>query len=826
MLEQILNTFDVNTDAVATNRGFYYQYLSVLKKWIQNFVEDKNIVTYTEVDNDIKEVGQELIFTQIKCYSSNFSFNSEEIKNSIFNFWLLYLKYNTSNENIKFCFSTNTAIAPREKLLTKWSANPELNDNELYKLCNGKIKEILIKEINIRKNKKLQNKITEIQKTEIRSACESFKKYIQNTDIEEFVRNIIWEFNHISPEESIISIRKDIDSLLTNLKFNNKPSTLLFSVLLSEIYKKSQNTNKDDRCVTNETISIILEQTDDELKKIIDKKFTKLLRIEIEQIQNDIQLIQITLGQQGQEINILKNTFTDFNNKKFPKELTLIPDLNSTEFLDWNEFIISINNNLNEKKIVSVYAEGGMGKTSFAKKYLKAYDEYNHIIWVNVENSISYSFSFDEILLNNLKIVFSENDDNQHKFKLIVNEINKIEGNNLLIIDIQNADDEIESLKLLASLTNWQKLILTRSHLKKITSFKLPKISFNSAKKLYLSSCTKEEIDDCMFNDFFDFIDYNVLVIVLTANTIENSVDLSLSSFMDSLKEQKLDNAELNIDIDIYDENNSIRIFEFLIKKFSSNNLNKDEKAYLDYLALLPSTNIYIEDIILINGVSNFNENKITIGNIINSLEKKGLVEYSTDRKRINIHKIIREVTLYNARNEFNPFLNCIFYIIWLTARLNEAKNDLSNSYKFLRYAESILVSIKEEYRRSVNQPLLILENELLYLYQHYFNTDIENSRWLNLAERAEINLKTNDVNLAVIYNNLAVSEDYNDNSKSAIIYFKKALTILEKDELKNINLIINTLNNISSVHLKNKDSHSLGEILKKAEEIKIKYSI
>ena len=104
MLEQILNTFDVNTDAVATNRGFYYQYLSVLKKWIQNFVKDKNIVTYTEVDNDIKEVGQELIFTQIKCYSSNFSFNSEEIKNSIFNFWLLYLKYNTANENIKFCF--------------------------------------------------------------------------------------------------------------------------------------------------------------------------------------------------------------------------------------------------------------------------------------------------------------------------------------------------------------------------------------------------------------------------------------------------------------------------------------------------------------------------------------------------------------------------------------------------------------------------------------------------------------------------------------------------------------------------------------------------
>ena len=66
MLEEILQIFDINTDAIATNRGFYYQYLSVLKKWINNFIEDNDIKTYTEVDDDIKEVGDNLVFTQIK----------------------------------------------------------------------------------------------------------------------------------------------------------------------------------------------------------------------------------------------------------------------------------------------------------------------------------------------------------------------------------------------------------------------------------------------------------------------------------------------------------------------------------------------------------------------------------------------------------------------------------------------------------------------------------------------------------------------------------------------------------------------------------------
>ena len=57
MLEQVIDIFDVNTDAVATNKGFYYQYLITLKKWISNFIEDNEIEAYSEVDQDIKEVG-------------------------------------------------------------------------------------------------------------------------------------------------------------------------------------------------------------------------------------------------------------------------------------------------------------------------------------------------------------------------------------------------------------------------------------------------------------------------------------------------------------------------------------------------------------------------------------------------------------------------------------------------------------------------------------------------------------------------------------------------------------------------------------------------
>ena len=73
MEEELIKIFDVNTDAIGTNRGFYYQYLLTLKKWVLNYIDKREVVTYIEYEDDIKEIGDEIIFTQVKCYTSSFS---------------------------------------------------------------------------------------------------------------------------------------------------------------------------------------------------------------------------------------------------------------------------------------------------------------------------------------------------------------------------------------------------------------------------------------------------------------------------------------------------------------------------------------------------------------------------------------------------------------------------------------------------------------------------------------------------------------------------------------------------------------------------------
>lgn len=825
MLEQIIDVFEVNTDAIATNRGFYYQYLTILKKWILNFIEDNNTDAYSEVDQDIKEVGESLIFTQVKCYTSNFSLNSEEVKNTLFNFFILFQKNKEFSDNITFCFSTNTSISSREKLLSRWINDENLIDEKLRKLCAEKIKETLIKEIKIRKNKKLnQKKSEEIHDLVKLSATNLIE--IVNNEVETFTRKIKWNFESLSPDEAIIKIKSEIENLLENNKFQNRPVSLLFGVFISEIYKRSQEKNPENRSLTKKTIINLLSHTDTELAEYLNIKFIRLINIEIDLLRTDIKDIQSKIDSHTNKINLLEKTFEKSSNNKLPKNLNILPDYTSVNIYDWETFITEINSQLASTKLLSIFSQGGMGKTSFAKKYLQTYSNYNHVIWVTVENSLSYSFAFDEILIKNLNLEFSSKDDVECRFTNILNELNKIEGKNLIIVDIQEIDEDKASLNKFLSLTSWEKLILSRNKIKTIPFVKLPQISIQNCKNIFNSHLSKqEENKTSLLDEFIEFVDFNILVIELVAKTIENSFDLTLEHFFNSLKNQDLDDDEYKIDIDVTDENNSIRIFNFLLKKFSLNNLKSNEFGYLEFISLLPSRDIIIEDIILINGLDHYKENKIEIINILNNLEKKGLIDFSLDKKRVNIHKIIKEVVLYNERKNISPFIGNIFYITWLTARIKEGQNNPSTSYRFLKYAQSILNNIKEEYRRAVYQPLIILENELLYTYRFYINVENELEKWIDLAERAKKYPMLNEINLGIIYNNLGLAYAHSD-SQSAIKQFNKSLDLFLKKESLYLNEIITVLNNISNVFLQEEDIVNALDNFKKIQNFRRKYNL
>ena len=826
MEEEIIKIFEINTDAIATNRGFYYQYLLVLKKWLKNYIDDKNAITLTEVEDDIKEIGDELIFTQVKCYRSSFSLNSVEVKKSLFNFYILYLKYKKTNADISFCFSTNTQISIKEKLLSKWVDDVDLSNGVLLGLCKKKISEILKKEIKSRKNKLLQKNISESQKKAIKDAFNNLIELLNENRIEPFVKSLVWEFDSVSPENAIEFSTKEIHDLLTDPKFENKPTTLLFSVLLSEIYRSSQRANESDRTLNNKMLTNLIHQTENELSQLIDNKLSKLLSLEIESLKVSVEAIRCTQEAHSTEISLIKEELKE-TIIQVPKFLNFLPDFSSVHILGWDDFLIKSQSILSEKKTLSIYSEGGMGKTSFGKKFLKTFVDYDHIIWLNVEHSISSALLLDNTLRENLSIKpLNDGDSQESAFKYLLNRLNKIEGNNLIIIDIQKSKYELSEINSLSLPPNWHKLILTRSHLKTIQNEKLPKLDFNNAKDIYITHCDHKPINDELLKEFFETIDYNILVIELVAKTIHNSFDLSLNSFLKSLKEQSLNKSEFKININISNENKSIIFFNYLLETFSLPTLDGNEKNYLEFLALLPSNNIIIEDLILINGKSHFEENKITILNILNSLDSKGLITINKDRKKFDIHKIIRETIVYNQRDNLNPFANNILFITWLTKRIEEGYYAPKNSFRYLKYAESILNSIKEGYRKSLYQPLPLLENEFFYAKRFYLGAKSNLTSLIDLAYRAENYPSLNKNNLGVIYNNLGLCYAENRKHDKAIVYFNKALKSYTKSEKGYSHLFITSLNNLSNIYLAKGDLIKVMECFKKVQDFRRKKSL
>ncbi|MCT4206132.1 hypothetical protein HZP44_14895 [Elizabethkingia anophelis] len=128
MTLDILHIFSKNTDAFSSQRGYNYQTLKTLHSWLQNFLDGTREDIYCEFEEDIfqKENAQKIAkFRQIKLYSENFSFKSEEIKKSIAHFFVLHVKTDYRDFSKVYYFETNTSIANRRldndaDLLKEW----------------------------------------------------------------------------------------------------------------------------------------------------------------------------------------------------------------------------------------------------------------------------------------------------------------------------------------------------------------------------------------------------------------------------------------------------------------------------------------------------------------------------------------------------------------------------------------------------------------------------------------------------------------------------------------------------------------------------------
>tara|TARA_R110001632_G_scaffold232806_1_gene374686 strand:- start:45788 stop:49048 length:3261 start_codon:yes stop_codon:yes gene_type:complete len=262
-----LHIFSKNTDAFASQRGYNYQTLKTLEAWVQNFIDKKQELIYCEFEEDIFHkdlINKNAKFRQIKLYSSNFSFKSNEIKKSIINFFLLHIKSDYSDFEKEFIFETNSNIAKEynendANLLKEWYNNQfSLSEIDLKKYSD-KVKEIVSEHIKKQRENSTSKPIEE--------AYEIFKK-IDDEFWGNFTKLIKWNFKSTEPEDEFSNTIDKIKTLITELPLSIvSDNKKIFSSLLETVFLRVTNSDYNERVLTSrefENVVLSLGKEEDE----------------------------------------------------------------------------------------------------------------------------------------------------------------------------------------------------------------------------------------------------------------------------------------------------------------------------------------------------------------------------------------------------------------------------------------------------------------------------------------------------------------------------------------------------------------------------------
>jgi len=797
MTKDALKLISINRDAVSVNRGFYYQYLHVLQKWVENYIAGKDELVQTEVGDDIKQVGDKLIFTQVKSYTSSFSFKSREIHKTLFNFFSLYLLEREQNPELGFVFQTNTAISPKEVLLKKWMESQADLSGQLLNECAGRTKGILTAELKTIRARHLSGSaLTADRKLFIKNAFIAINSGLTEATINDFVKRVRWEFTAKPPEVAVELLYIKIESLLRHERFSDKPTELLMEVLLTEIYRRSQLKDEGQRMVNGALLDSILARKSEDLDKYSDRKFLGILDQRFGSIYH-------ALNEMQQDILGLKSQITDKPGHAVPHLISAVPFVRTDGVYQREQDATDLHHQLTAAKHLVISGSGGMGKSTLAKYYVQLNkDKYDHVLWLNGEPGILKSVLFQEDIQLNLDITVTKPDNEDKLLREVLRKLGGLHGTNLLIIDDFH---DARYLVNIRALGNWKVLLTTRTRVPDVDQFILNSLTPENAIKLYRKYEPDKPALASDYTDFFEAVSYNPLIIEISAKTIHNSLDHDLAKFTALLKNQSLDDKELEIAIDV-DQDGHTSLLQILTKTFDISGLNGDESYQLRFLSVLPS-DIKISDLVTWYGTASAAENKVAFANIYNSLHQKGWLERNGDN--VYLHKMLQEAILYTMRRE-KAFIGLMFQLSWLSLRISEGiSGNYNQALQFLRYGESILSKIRSQDRESIYQPLLLVENEVLNVYTWIIGETKITERLKDLLQRAIDYLGDDAALVGVIRNNLGMSYSEKGQFDLAEKELQAAVEVLKKHHAGSETQLMYAICNLAMLYIETGDYKS-----------------
>lgn len=261
-----------------------------------------------------------------------------------------------------------------------------------------------------------------------------------------------------------------------------------------------------------------------------------------------------------------------------------------------------------DEPLILVNGLGGIGKTTVALEFIRRYgNDYRHLAWIEVTDSIATAFVSNTNLIDNLNLTATlaqlpKEDYEAQALERIINRLSNLD-NTLLIIDNANDHDDLQAcghaLRSLRATT----LLTSRAHPQNWKVVAINELEPKDAAELFqwhFTEGVQPERMDTLW-ELLRCLDHHTLLIELTAKAATKA-RLPLTALYDKVKDNYLHDAELNartVSAGDHADHTKLpkqeRVENYIQMIFQQvSELNDTEQRYLRYMCLLPS-NAYEE---------------------------------------------------------------------------------------------------------------------------------------------------------------------------------------------------------------------------------------
>ena len=417
----------------------------------------------------------------------------------------------------------------------------------------------------------------------------------------------------------------------------------------------------------------------------------------------------------------------DKSNAVFEKFLTIVPRPNY--FLGRKKLLSSINRTINENNnVMLVYGMGGIGKTTTVLAYAHnaIYNvRYDYIAFFEVSSGIEAAIASNRKLQSKLGIVDTIINLPPDQYyaegaRLTLEALAMLKGKVLLIFDHVNDREEI--LKWKTTLWNlpFYSLFTSRAVISGIPKIKVKPLAETESINLFFHHYEKPKKDILekeivALKEILDNIQRHTLLIEMLASVARESNynPIALQNFI-KFEFTSHRNLQRTVSTGYHGESHGIpesKINDYVRFLFIDVlTLSANEKKILSCLAVLPSQNYSVDDILQFFQVNEDGHTKFL--DEISMIHKKGLPLESDEG--FVMHPVLRNVVLRELKPTPVLCMNVIDSVASLL-QFDETKDNPIEKFPYLKYGLSLLININWK-----NEPgILTLMNYVGIIFRH-----------------------------------------------------------------------------------------------------------